>query len=127
RQADSSTTRVHGGLGLGLSIVRHLVEAHHGSVTVHSDGPGRGATFVVQFPIEAASRADDRSARAKRTADAPSLRGLSVLIVDDEDRRLALAAGFQMHLAKPIDAESLVSAVASLARGSASKLISTVQ
>ena len=45
----------------------------------------------------------------------------------DEDRRLALAAGFQMHLAKPIDAESLVSAVASLARGSASKLISTVQ
>jgi signal transduction histidine kinase len=50
RQADSSTTRGHGGLGLGLAVVRHVVELHGGSVTVTSPGPGRGATFVVSRP-----------------------------------------------------------------------------
>ena len=51
RQADGSTTRMHSGLGLGLSIVKSLVEAHNGSVNVHSAGPGRGATFIVRLPI----------------------------------------------------------------------------
>ena len=51
RQADSSTTRAHGGLGLGLAIVRHLVEAHGGSVAADSPGPGRGATFTVHLPL----------------------------------------------------------------------------
>src|SRR5262249_52201649 len=75
RQADGSTTRVHGGLGLGLSIVKHLVEAHDGTVTVHSDGLGQGATFVVQFPIESANGADTRSAHVRRTTNTlPSLR-----------------------------------------------------
>jgi signal transduction histidine kinase len=50
RQADSSTTRSHGGLGLGLALVRHLVEMHGGSVSAHSEGPGRGATFRVTLP-----------------------------------------------------------------------------
>ena len=50
RQADSSSTRVHGGLGLGLAIVRHLVELHHGTVRAESDGPGTGARFVVELP-----------------------------------------------------------------------------
>ena len=53
RQVDSSTTRSHGGLGLGLAIVRHLVEAHGGTVEAHSEGEGRGATFVVTMPIRA--------------------------------------------------------------------------
>jgi signal transduction histidine kinase len=52
RQADSSTTRRHGGLGLGLSIVRHLVELHGGSVTVASDGTDKGARFRVEFPVK---------------------------------------------------------------------------
>ena len=51
RQADSSTRREHGGLGLGLSIARHLVELHGGTITAASDGPGRGATFTVTLPI----------------------------------------------------------------------------
>lgn len=52
-QADSSLTRAHGGLGLGLAIVRHIVELHGGTVTAASDGPGRGATFVVRLPLAA--------------------------------------------------------------------------
>jgi signal transduction histidine kinase len=50
-QADSSTTRRHSGLGLGLAIARHLVEAHGGTITAHSDGPDRGATFTVRLPL----------------------------------------------------------------------------
>src|SRR6478609_5087709 len=53
RQVDSSTTRKYGGLGLGLAIVRHLVELHGGSVSARSDGLGHGATFTVELPVRA--------------------------------------------------------------------------
>jgi signal transduction histidine kinase len=53
RQADGSTSRQYGGLGLGLSIVRSLVELHGGGVSAHSDGPGHGATFTVWMPARA--------------------------------------------------------------------------
>ena len=197
RQGDSSTTRQFGGLGLGLGIVRHLVEAHGGTVKAESDGPNRGATFEVFLPWREAKKGAVPSAPPAQ--EAPLLRGLSVLIVDDdpasldfarssleyygasvmtassasearerllqtppdvllsdlrmpgedglelirtvrlldaasgrrtpaaaltamartEDRRQALEAGFQMHVAKPIDPFELAVAVEQLAHASA--------
>jgi signal transduction histidine kinase/ActR/RegA family two-component response regulator len=202
RQADGSTTRVHAGLGLGLSIVKNIVDAHSGTVSVHSAGVGRGATFIVRLPIamrEEALEPAVTDAPLLSSTPAPavsSLEGISVLVVDDdeesrevvasqlhgchaavltassaahacelldkervdvlladigmpgedgyaliqrirtfskpgtasipaaaltafardEDRQRALQAGFQLHLAKPVDASSLVAAVATLGR-----------
>jgi signal transduction histidine kinase/ActR/RegA family two-component response regulator len=84
-QADSSSTRAHGGLGLGLAIVRHLVELHGGGVLVHSDGPGRGSTFRVRLPL-LPERYRPRPADAPVSMPAGNdLAGLRVLVVDDED------------------------------------------
>jgi CheY-like chemotaxis protein len=196
RQADGSTTRPHSGLGLGLSIVKHLVEAHGGTVHADSSGAGHGAVFTVRLPtIVAAPPRTADAAQASRTSTDISLAGLRVLVVDDdaesrhvltahlessgatvlaaaaagealeiltrervdvlladiampgedgyslirrlrsldaeaaavpaaaltafareEDRQQAFRAGFQLHLAKPIDAGSLLAAVATLGR-----------
>ena len=195
RQADSSTTRSYGGLGLGLAIVRHLVELHGGTVYAESEGPGKGATFSTTFPL-LADRAETIAHSGEfNLAEISSLTGLRVLLVDDEpearqiittviartgalvqsctsasealskliewrpdvllsdiampeedgysfigrvralpkdkggetpaaaltayardeDRRQALAAGYQMHIAKPISAPELVMMIARLA------------
>ena len=197
RQADSSTTRSFGGLGLGLAIVRHLVELHGGTVSAQSDGVNKGATFSTTFPLLADRSEAIAVAQSGEMSvlEFRSLDGLRVLIVDDEpeareiistvimrtgaevtacttatealaklaewkpdvilsdiampdedgysfigkvrslprdkggetpaaaltayardvDRRQALAAGYQMHIAKPIGASQLVHMVARLA------------
>ncbi|HEV8428668.1 MAG TPA: ATP-binding protein [Pyrinomonadaceae bacterium] len=195
RQADSSTTRSFGGLGLGLAIVRHLVELHGGTVSAQSDGVNKGASFTATFPLLADRAEPVAIAHSEPSSiDFHSLDGLRVLLVDDEpearqiistvitrtgaevqactcasealaklvewkpdvilsdiampdedgysfigkvrslprdkggetpaaaltayardiDRRQALAAGYQMHIAKPIGASQLVTMIARL-------------
>ena len=82
RQADSATTRSFGGLGLGLAIVRQLVELHGGSVTADSPGIGKGATFTVTLPMLASQ--GETSAREPAATAQPNLAGVRVLVVDDE-------------------------------------------
>jgi two-component system CheB/CheR fusion protein len=188
-QAESSITRAHGGLGLGLAIVRHLVSVHGGEVRAESPGEGQGATFTVTLPL--ADRTATPAVAARRPV-ARTISGIRVLLIEDdddtreasttmlevlgadvrsarsaadglaaiemfkpdvilcdiampgedgyafirklrsgsrgeqtpaaaltalageEDRRRALEAGFQMHLAKPIDAERLATAIGTL-------------
>jgi CheY-like chemotaxis protein len=99
-QADSSLTRTQGGLGLGLSIVRHLIEAHGGSVEARSEGLGHGATFTLQLPIVETVIEDAPSAKdvvpAERPSDASSastrarLANVRALVVDDDPDSLEL-------------------------------------
>ena len=200
RQADGSTTRRHGGLGLGLAIVRHLVELHQGTIKVQSAGKDQGTIFLITLPLVVAAQAPNSDDQLRRPLEdgeraveaARLLEGLRILVVDDEadtlsllnviltdsgsevrcccsaenalqefkdwspdvlvsdigmpeedgyalikklrqqkskrvrgipaialtayaspdDRALALAAGFQMHLAKPIEPETLISSIA---------------
>ena len=90
RQADPSTTRQHGGLGLGLSIAKNLVEMHGGTIEARSEGLGKGATFVVRVPIAALRRSPvpqppERKIELTAVMTAPpELVGLRVLVVDDE-------------------------------------------
>ncbi|HWE26087.1 MAG TPA: response regulator [Myxococcales bacterium] len=93
RQADSSTTRTQGGLGLGLAIVRHLVEVHGGTVRAESAGEGKGARFTVQLPLRQVqprrAEATDGASGPRREELAPaepmSLSGVRVLVVDDDE------------------------------------------
>ena len=90
RQADASTTRHQGGLGLGLSIVKHLTELHGGTVRVASDGLNKGASFTISFPLrpvqhEAEEAQGEPSKALANQAAKPDLSGVRVLAIDDED------------------------------------------
>jgi signal transduction histidine kinase len=94
RQADASSTRQHGGLGLGLSIARQLMELHGGTIAVASEGSGRGSTFTVRLPVRAAPEApavhDVATLRTAAAAVRGRLSGITVLVVDDDEDALQL-------------------------------------
>jgi nitrogen-specific signal transduction histidine kinase/CheY-like chemotaxis protein len=107
RQADLSTTRTHGGIGLGLAIVRHLIELHGGTASATSDGRGKGATFTIRLPVHAIRPAGSKVTHRKPKPEALQettaesrelLKGLRVLVVEDssEDRDV-LSAELVQH------------------------------
>lgn len=123
RQADQKTSRQHGGLGLGLAIVRHLVELHGGTVSATSEGEGKGATFTVMLPITPLYRVDLSAGRVHPAArdllppdnGTDRLDGLDILVVDDEpDTRELLKQGLEFCGAKVRVAGSAPEAVDSL-------------
>ena len=114
RQADSSATRMHPGLGLGLSIVKSLVEAHRGTVQAFSDGEGLGATFIVRLPAANGSPSTIAATEdgAMRPDALASLEGLSILVVDDDvESREVVAAQLEDRHANVLMAGSAAQAL----------------
>jgi signal transduction histidine kinase len=117
-QADGSTTRQHGGLGLGLSIVKYLIELHGGTVVADSAGKGRGATFLVRLPLRMTKPQDDTARPVDPCITAPELagefhklRGMKVLVIDDEpDAREVLRRFLETYQAIPQLADSTMRA-----------------
>jgi signal transduction histidine kinase/ActR/RegA family two-component response regulator len=92
RQSDSRTTRAHGGLGIGLSITKHLVDLHGGSIEAYSDGLGKGASFIVRLPVSpiisttrGVSKVPAAAITTREISREDLLAGMRVLVVDDED------------------------------------------
>ncbi|GAC1394788.1 MAG: hypothetical protein NVSMB47_04320 [Polyangiales bacterium] len=129
RQADSSATRPQGGLGLGLSIVKRLVELHGGTITATSDGRGRGASFALEFPHAAGSDSSEHglSDPGGAAPSTTSLAGVRILVVDDDDdAREVMALALAQEGATVLVAGSAVEARKTLAGAQVDVLISDV-
>ena len=119
RQADSSSTRAHAGLGIGLAIVRHLVELHAGSVRAESEGLGQGARFVLRFPLADAGAREIVEPALAPTAEPrePRLQGVRILVVDDEvDARASIEVTLKQYGAVVVAVPSAAEAMAALER-----------
>ena len=118
RQADSRSTRRHGGLGLGLAIARHLLEQHRGEIRADSGGPGRGTTITIRLPIGATSPAVGALPQVPAPGDQGELRldGATVVVVDDQrDSREMLGALFERCGARVTQCDGAESALLALA------------
>ena len=111
RQADSRSTRVHGGLGLGLAIAKHLVELHRGVIQAHSQGPGTGTQISIRLPVGARPKPDVEP-ETQPAAAAFQLRGATLLIVDDQaDSREMVAALLEQRGATILQCDSAEAAL----------------
>lgn len=123
RQQDSTSTRQHGGLGLGLAIARHLVEIHGGNISARSNGAGAGATFTVRLPLvgsivdpaeelitSRATETDSEAEGRERLRSQQILSGLSVLIVDDDKDTLELLSAALIQRSASVTAVSSAAA-----------------
>ena len=133
RQSDSSTSRVHGGLGIGLSITKHLVDLHGGSIEVQSPGLGQGATFIVRLPISPLLTTTLGVAQVPATRRDPTvykpadLHDLRILVVDDEtDARELIGYLLETCGATVRQADSATAALAILRIDSHDLLISDI-
>ncbi|MBS1714504.1 MAG: response regulator [Armatimonadetes bacterium] len=126
RQADSSTTRKHGGLGLGLSIVKQLTELHGGTVEAMSDGAGKGTTMTVRLPVAAYYRhADTGMGRSDRAR--PDLSGAEILVVDDDESTRGLLGIVLMECGATVrSAASAQEAIELLGQGAPDVLLSDI-
>lgn len=130
-QADSSYTRKVGGLGLGLAIVRHLVEIHGGSVSVKSEGANKGATFTIKLPVlaaqtnSAANKNSDATAESAKSHEPPT--GIRVLLVEDnDDSREMLAVLFAQFNLQITAVASVAEAVKAIEQAKPDILISDI-
>lgn len=132
-QEDTGTRRHQGGLGIGLSLVRHLTELHGGSVSVHSDGEGRGASFTIRLPL-----LHMRPVAEVTGADVPVrywppstlgllLHGLRIVVVDDEeDARALIATILQQQGAEPVPCSSAAEALDAIAEARPDAIVSDI-
>jgi CheY-like chemotaxis protein/anti-sigma regulatory factor (Ser/Thr protein kinase) len=137
RQAEAGFTRAHGGLGLGLAIVRHLVELHGGNVYAASDGDGRGATFTINLPLMSVRRprptAKPSAPAESETAtsapiNCPPLTGLRLFIVeDDTDSRILLKTMLEQCDAEVCAADSVAKALSTIDQWQPDLLISDIE
>jgi len=130
-QADSSSTRAFGGLGLGLALVRHLVESHGGSVTAESEGLGKGARFTALLPIRAATSSQEAapasSSPPPAAEPAARLNAIRVLVVDDDsDVRDLIATLLEQHGAEVRTAPSARGALELLGQWTPDLLLSDI-
>ncbi|HEY0050074.1 MAG TPA: PAS domain S-box protein [Pyrinomonadaceae bacterium] len=126
RQADSTTRRTHSGLGLGLTIVRHLIELHGGRVSAESEGIGKGASFTIELPLVSKPQADLLK-NAAAPGDGFSLKGSRILLVDDDcDAMVPLQIILEAREAEVLCASAVSEALEKLAADKFNLLVSDI-